>query len=97
MSKVKPVDQCKTASDFDRAIRASRQPYNERQNGTSHRIYVINSKSVPVPQHKGDIPIGTRRSIIKMLIRAGVVCFLLFLAINWLASTFIVPAVPGFN
>ena len=96
MGKAKPIDQCKTAADFDRAIRASGQPYSERQNGTSHKVYRVNGTSIPVPQHSGEIPTGTRRSIIKMLIKAGVVCFILFKVAAFIAPI-VQAGVPGFN
>lgn len=70
MAKAKPLNECRTAGDFDRAIRDSRLPCDERQTG-SHRIYRVNGTSIPIPQHNGDIPVGTRRSIVRMLIRAG--------------------------
>lgn len=71
MSKKISVTDCRNSRDFDRAIRQSGVDYQERQNGTSHKVYKFSGLSVPVPQHPGDIPTGTRRSIIKMLMAVG--------------------------
>jgi len=73
MAKKLSISDCRTSSDFDRVIRRSGQQYVERQNGTSHKVYKFVEKgvSVPVPQHRGEIPTGTRRSIAKMLALVG--------------------------
>ncbi|MEW6651426.1 MAG: type II toxin-antitoxin system HicA family toxin [Chloroflexota bacterium] len=69
----KSLNECRTCKDFDRAIRSGGVTYQERQNGSSHRVYKFTDKgvSVPIPQHRGDIPTGTRRSIVKMLTLVG--------------------------
>jgi predicted RNA binding protein YcfA (HicA-like mRNA interferase family) len=73
MAKKRSLDGCRTSRDFDRLITRSGVQYVERQNGTSHRIYKFpdHGVSVPVPQHRGEIPTGTRRSIAKMLTLVG--------------------------
>jgi predicted RNA binding protein YcfA (HicA-like mRNA interferase family) len=75
MSKNLSIDNCRNSRDFDQAIRHSGLRVEERQNGSSHRVYKFpdTGVSVPIPQHNGDIPIGTRRSIAKRLILAGLV------------------------
>lgn len=83
MGKRMNIDDCKTARDFDHYINRSGQPVEIRQNGTSHKVYKFPQKgiSIPIPQHNGDIPRGTRHSIVKMLIEAiGLV--LIALAVN---------------
>lgn len=73
----KPLNDCRTCGDFDRVIRSSGVPYQERQNGTSHKVYKFpeHGRSVPIPQHRGDIPTGTRKSIIKSLLIVGLGMF----------------------
>lgn len=94
MAKKLNLSDCRTSSDFDRVIRKSGQQYVERQNGTSHKVYKFVEKgvSVPVPQHRGEIPTGTRRSIAKMLALIGLgailwigVCQISSLIGAWLA------------
>jgi hypothetical protein len=41
------------------------------RNGGPHTIYRGPSGSVPVPNHNGDVPHGTLRSIVKMALLAG--------------------------
>lgn len=73
MAKKLNLTDCRTSKDYDRVIRRSGQDYVERQNGTSHKVYKFVQKgvSVPIPQHSGEIPPGTRRSIAKMLALVG--------------------------
>lgn len=74
MAKKRSLDGCRTSRDFDRLINSSGVHFTERQNGTSHKVYkfVDQGVSVPVPQHRGEIPTGTRRSIAKMLALVGI-------------------------
>lgn len=96
MGKPKSLNNCHTAADFDRLIAASGVAYNERQNGSSHRVYKFpeSGVSVPIPQHRGDIPTGTRRSIIKSLALAGLAVVLPFILCN---VSSLLGMVPGFN
>ncbi len=73
MGRKPSIHDCRTPRDFDRAIRSSGVRYIERQNGSSHRVYKFPDKgvSVPIPQHGGELPSGTRHSIIKMLMLVG--------------------------
>lgn len=72
MSK-KTIHQMTRAKDFDKYL--SREADSVRQNG-SHRTYKFDGKgSVVVPMHNGDIPVGTRRSIVKMIIAIGLGLF----------------------
>lgn len=73
MAKKPSIHDCRSAADFDRAICKSGVAFVERQNGTSHKIYKFPEQglSVPIPQHNGEIPTGTRRSIVKRLLLIG--------------------------
>lgn len=92
MSKPKSINDCRTAADFDRVISRSGLDYSERQNGTSHRVYRFtdSGRSVPIPQHNGEIPTGTRHSIAKMLAMIGLAVVFPFILCN--ASTFLAQA-----
>lgn len=90
----KSLSDCRTCKDFDRAIRSSGIDYVERQNGSSHRVYKFPEKgvSVPIPQHRGEIPNGTRRSIVKMLALVGLgsvvwiaLCQVSSMLVHWLS------------
>lgn len=74
MKKKMSLSDCRTPKDFDRVINRSGVKFVERHNGTSHRIYKFpqHGISVPVPQHRGEIPTGTRHSIAKMLALVGI-------------------------
>lgn len=92
MSKPKSINDCRTAADFDRVISRSGLNYSKRQNGSSHRIYRFteSGRSVPIPQHTGDLPTGTRHSIIKSLVLVGLAVVFPFILCN--ASTFLAHA-----
>jgi predicted RNA binding protein YcfA (HicA-like mRNA interferase family) len=65
------VNQCKTARDFDRYITQHGGAF-DRQCG-SHAIYHTNGGAqIIVPQHNGDLPTGTRCSIIKSILKVMV-------------------------
>lgn len=70
MSRNESVRNCRTSSEFVRAV--------ERQGGrvdNGGRHYKVRGPEgngcVPVPRHPGDLPTGTRCSIIKALVSLG--------------------------
>jgi len=69
---MKSVKTCKTARDFEKAVK-SQGGYVE--NGGRHSKLVLpTGQRVPYPVHNGDIPTGTRCSIIKVCLMAGLTC-----------------------
>jgi hypothetical protein len=99
MSKQLTPDRCRTAREFDRAIHARHPDVEVRQSG-SHRIYrnPDNGQSVPIPQHNGNLPTGTRRSIIKMLAAIGLAILIPFALCNLTTLTHIVLGMtPGIS
>jgi hypothetical protein len=69
MSKPKLLTTCRTNKHFT-AYAKSHGGYIE-YGGRHPKIVGPNGGSVPFPSHHGDIPVGTRRSIIRMLIEIG--------------------------
>jgi predicted RNA binding protein YcfA (HicA-like mRNA interferase family) len=64
-------EDCKTADDFARALDRSNAEY-VGQTGSHRKWKGPNGGIVVVPMHKGDLPKGTRRSILKMIAAAGI-------------------------
>lgn len=85
MGRQLKVEECKTARDFERYINRQGIVVEVRQNGTSHRVYKFPEKgiSIPVPQHPGDIPRGTRHSIMKMLLKVIAVGMIILAAASF--------------
>lgn len=81
MARPDSVTDCKTASEFCRA--AARQGGEVRGGGRHDKIYLDGRGPVPIPRHSGDIPTGTRRSIVRALLTLG----FMLLAVVCLASS----------
>lgn len=65
----KKLEACRSGKDFiDYAARRGAEVHN---GGRHIKIIGPNGGSCPVPNHPGDLPVGTRHSIIKMLALIG--------------------------
>lgn len=80
MSKIKSVDDCKSYDEFEKVV-LKNGGYIDRQNG-SHVIVKSPSGGTCVMPRDRDLPIGTRRSIAKMLRNIGLAIFVLILFIS---------------
>ena len=76
MGKTPTVTKCKTAKDFEKAV--IKQGGQIKNGGRHPKFYNPNTGGiVPYPAHAGEIPIGTRLSIKKMLLAIGFFIFIL--------------------
>ena len=67
----KTIEKCQTGCDFVQYVKHNPATKEVRQTG-SHVIAKGPRPGIAViPNHKQDLPVGTRRSIIKMLIAIG--------------------------
>jgi predicted RNA binding protein YcfA (HicA-like mRNA interferase family) len=67
MGRITDPNKCKTAGDFNSYL--NRNGFREMRQTGSHRIYAgpDGNGRIIVPQHNGDIPTGTRGSIVKAI------------------------------
>lgn len=78
--KVKSIDQCRTNDDFTRyAVSRGAEPYNGRDRGIRY-----NGHTVPLGHANGELPIGTRKSIIRSFKALGLVILLVGLALSYM-------------
>jgi predicted RNA binding protein YcfA (HicA-like mRNA interferase family) len=77
MCKKDNINQCKTSTELVAYARTHGGSV-VRQTG-SHAIVQGPAGSCPVPMHNGDIPVGTRCSILKRFRAIGLVLTVLFL------------------
>jgi predicted RNA binding protein YcfA (HicA-like mRNA interferase family) len=76
MGKLLCPEDCRSSSDF---VRYSKQQGASIAEGGSHtKIVGPTGGKVPIPRHRGDLPEGTRRSIIRMLKMIGVASAFIF-------------------
>lgn len=100
MSRKDNVHDCKTARDFDGYITQHGGEF-DRQCG-SHAVYhTPGGAQIVVPQHKGDIPIGTRFSIIKTIIKLGLTVMIFTYAWPLIQDlytyvTVVLPSIPHY-
>lgn len=65
----KKLEACRSGKDFIHY--AACQGAEIRNGGRHTKVYGPNGGSCPIPNHPGDLPTGTRHSIIKMLMLIG--------------------------
>ena len=73
MSK-KRLDQCKSGEDF---LSFASKRGAEVVQGGRHAKVVTPRGAVAVPRHKGDLPTGTRHSILKAFLQLGLTLLLM--------------------
>ena len=77
----KSLSDCKSGKDFI-GYAEGHGGYVDRQVG-SHAVVKSPSGGIcPVPVHNGDLPTGTRRSIIKLFTAIGLAGLVLFALVN---------------
>lgn len=81
MGGKKCLDDCKTRSEIDHYVRTDPRVREIRQNGSHVIVKGPLPGSAVYPTGTGDMPNGTRRSVVKMLIAIGLgifmmICFL---------------------
>jgi len=54
-----------TFRELDKLLRTNGWTRDKKGNGSSHVMYRKAHKKVPVPDHSGDIPLGTIKAIFK--------------------------------
>jgi len=69
---MKSVKTCRTSRDFERAVTS--QGGHVESGGKHAKLALPGGQRVPYPTHGGDIPTGTRCSIIKVCLAAGLAC-----------------------
>ena len=72
----KTLEQCKTGRDFI-GYAEHRGGYVDRQCGSHAIVKAPSGGTCPVPVHPGEIPTGTRYSIIKRFITIGLAVMIL--------------------
>lgn len=82
MSK-KRLDQCKSGEDF---LSFASKRGAEVVQGGRHAKVVTERGVVAVPRHKGDLPTGTRRSILKSFLQLGLVMMFLLCVVSMYAQ-----------
>jgi hypothetical protein len=71
MAKHMTVTDCKSGKDFAQYVNHHPQAREIRQNGSHLCVKGPNPGTAVIPVHNGDMPGGTRRSVVKMLILIG--------------------------
>lgn len=74
MSQRKALDDCRTYSDFRRHVECHPNTVAVRITGSHLIVRSASGQSACVPAgHHGDLPTGTRRSVVKQLAAIGLV------------------------
>ena len=85
MSKRMTLDECKSGRDFRQYVEHHPNLTSERQSGSHLCVKGTQPGTAVIPVHDGDMPNGTRRSVIKMLLLIGLGIFIMV--------CFIIPAI----
>lgn len=72
--KAKEWRECRTAGDFERAARAKGLVVESRGR---HRCIVHKGHAVPLGHSNGELPVGTRGSILRSLAKLGLLLLVL--------------------
>lgn len=80
MSK-QTLNDCKSGRDFARYVEHNPDARDLRQNGSHLCCKGPKPGTAVIPVHNGDLPTGTRRSILKMLAAIGLGLFIVCPAI----------------
>lgn len=71
------LNDCWTHDDF---VAYAKKRGGRVVNGGRHtKVYGPTGGMSPVPHHKGDLPKGTRHSIIKMFVAIGLACLIVII------------------
>jgi len=79
MCKIKTIDDCKSGRDFAQYVGKHPAAHDIRQSGSHMCVKGSRPGTAVFPVHDGDMPGGTRKSVIKMLLLIGLGIFLIVL------------------
>jgi len=71
MCKKQTLDDCRSGKDFARYVEHHPAAHDIRQSGSHECVKGPKPGTAVFPVHDGDMPNGTRKSVIKMLILIG--------------------------
>jgi predicted RNA binding protein YcfA (HicA-like mRNA interferase family) len=84
MGKIRTLDDCKSGKDFARYVEHNPLAHDIRQSGSHMCVKGPKPGTAVIPVHDCDLPPGTRKSVIKMLILIGLGVLLVVLIIGGL-------------